>query len=77
MAGAGPGLGLGETGAEVTATLIVLSIAALYCLTRGIIDLRQRRYAWGAAGLLCAVALMLSPIRTHAVKVDLPPASGG
>lgn len=76
MAGAGAGLGLGEAGAKVTATLVVLGIAALYCLTRGIIDLRQRRYAWGAAGLLCAAALMLSPIRTHAVKVDLPQATG-
>jgi hypothetical protein len=64
----------------MTMTLVVLGITALYALVRGFMDLRQRRYVWGAAGLLCAIAcgtlFLLTPIPTHAVKVDLPQASG-
>ena len=64
----------------MTMTMIALGVAALYALVRGFMDLRQSRYGWGAAGLLCAIVcgtvLLLTPIPTHAVKMDLPPASG-
>lgn len=38
----------------------------------GIADLRARRYVWGAVGLVSAGVFLLTPIQTHAVKVDLP-----
>lgn len=47
--------------------------AAAYCIARGIVDLRQRRFVWGALGVLAGLLLMSIPIQTHAVKFDLPP----
>lgn len=61
----------------MTTMMIILGVAAAYALARGIVDIAQRRFAWGAAGILCAALLVLTPIATHAVKVDLPQASGG
>ena len=49
-----------------------LLAAAIYCLVRGIVDLRHKHYAWGVAGILSAGAILLVPIQTHAVKLDLP-----
>jgi hypothetical protein len=46
--------------------------AILYCVARAILDFRQRKYAWAALGLGSAVVLLLAPVTTHAVKVDLP-----
>ena len=64
----------------MTATMIVLGVAALYAFARGFIDLKQRRYALGSAGLLCgilcATLLVLTPMPTHAVKLDLSQAGG-
>jgi hypothetical protein len=45
--------------------------AALYCLVRGIVDLRERRFVWAALGIVSGLVLMLTPIRSHAVKYDL------
>jgi hypothetical protein len=58
----------------MTATWAILGIAALYCLVRGLADFQQRRFAWGIAGLLCASTLLLTPIPSQAVKVDVPQA---
>ena len=49
-------------------------LAAVYCITKAVIDLRTRRYAWGIVGVLSAAIFLLTPIRTHAVKIDLPAA---
>ena len=46
--------------------------AGIYCIARAIVDLRQRKYIWAAFGLVSATIFVLSPIQTHAVKVDLP-----
>lgn len=46
--------------------------AAIYCIAKAVIDLRGRRYGWGIVGLLSAVVFLVTPIQTHAVKVDLP-----
>jgi hypothetical protein len=52
-------------------------IAAIYCVARGIADLRAKRFAWGLMGLLSAAVFLFAPIETHAVKIDFPaPASG-
>lgn len=48
--------------------------AAIYCMGKAVIDLRARRYGWGIVGLLTAVVFLVTPIQTHAVKVDLPAA---
>jgi hypothetical protein len=48
-----------------------LAVAA-FCFARGIVDLRQRRFAWGALGMLSGIIIMTTPIQTHAVKYDLP-----
>ncbi len=50
----------------------VASIVALYCIVRATIDLRQKRYLWAIAGYVCATFILLTPIRTHAIKIDLP-----
>ena len=56
---------------------IVAIAAAAYCIARGVVDLRQRRYAWGAIGIFAGAAILLTPVQTHAVKMDLPIPSNG
>lgn len=46
--------------------------AGVYCIARGIADLRERRYGWGALGLLAGPFLLLTPIQTQSVTLDLP-----
>jgi len=57
-------------------TLLLLSLAALaaaiYCITKAVIDLRAGRYVWGSIGLISAAVFLTTPIQTHSVKVDLP-----
>ncbi len=48
----------------------------LFCIVRGIVDVRDRRYLWGGLGIFAGLILLLTPIRTHAVKLDLPPPAG-
>jgi uncharacterized membrane protein HdeD (DUF308 family) len=50
---------------------IALAIG-IFCIVRGVIDLRARRYAWGALGIVAGLTLILMPIPTQAVKFDLP-----
>lgn len=52
-------------------TIIAITIPVLYCLARGIVDLRARHYGWGLIGVFSAVLLFLIPIPTNAIKVDL------
>lgn len=52
-------------------TIIAITIPVLYCLARGIVDLRARRYGWGLIGVFSAVLLFLIQIPTNAIKVDL------
>lgn len=47
--------------------------ASIYCIARGVVDLRQRRFLWGALGIVSGLLLGLTPIQSHAVKYDLPP----
>lgn len=47
----------------------------IFCIVRGGFDLRQRRYVWGGLGIIAGLSLMLVPIPSHAVKVDLAAAS--
>ena len=47
-------------------------VMAAFGVVRGLADLHARRWAWGACGLLLGLAVLVMPIRTHAVKIDLP-----
>jgi hypothetical protein len=71
------GLGLESTegGDAMTSQLwmVMVGIAGLYCLVRGVNDLRHKRFVWGAIGLACGGFLLLTPIQSQAVKYDLPP----
>jgi len=49
-------------------------VAAVYCLVKAVIDIRDGRRLWGVIGLVSAVVFLTTPIQTHAVKVDLPAA---
>ena len=51
---------------------IVAFAAAAYCIARAVIDLREKRYVWAAIGIVAGAAILLTPIQTHAIKVDLP-----
>jgi hypothetical protein len=51
---------------------IVTLAATGYCIARGIADLRAKKYVWAALGIVVAGALLMTPIQTHAVKMDLP-----
>jgi hypothetical protein len=53
-------------------TLVVAMLVTLFCIVRGGIDLRQRKYIWAALSLVAGIALIVTtPIPTHAEKVDL------
>jgi hypothetical protein len=47
-------------------------VAAIYCIARGIIDLRARSYVWGALGLLSGLVILSTPTPIHVVSVKLP-----
>lgn len=52
--------------------LLASGAATVYCIVRSVVDLRQKRYVWAAIGLISAAILLLSPVQTHAVKLDFP-----
>lgn len=54
---------------------IILVLAGLYCLARGVMDLRAKRWVWGVLGIVAGIAIMAAPIPTQ-VQVELPAAQG-
>lgn len=46
--------------------------AAIYCIIKAVTDVRGNKYLWGIFGIASAAVILLTPIQTHAVKVDLP-----
>ena len=52
---------------------IAAAATALFCTIRAVVDLRQRRYAWGAVGLLLGLAVVLTPLPTQSIRVEIPP----
>jgi len=58
---------------------IILVLAGLYCLARGVMDLRAKRWVWGVLGIVAGIAIMAAPIptETRAISIDLPAAQGG
>jgi len=50
-------------------------IAFIFCAVRTIVDFRARRFGWAWSGVAVSTLLLcglVTPIQTHAVKVDLP-----
>ncbi|BBD00975.1 MULTISPECIES: hypothetical protein [Sphingobium] len=52
-------------------TAIIIVLVGLYCLARGVMDLRAKRWVWGALGLISGMAVMAAPVPTQ-VQVTLP-----
>jgi cell division protein FtsW (lipid II flippase) len=50
----------------------LLLVVAGYCVLQIVRDFRRRAYWMAAFGLLCLVLLLLVPIPSRAVKLDLP-----
>ena len=50
---------------------VILVLAGLYCLARGVMDVRAKRWVWGALGLASGIAIMAAPIPTQ-VSVEVP-----
>lgn len=51
---------------------IALLGVIVFCVAQAVRDFRARRYAWAIAAALSALVVMTVPIKTHAVKIDLP-----
>jgi Flp pilus assembly protein protease CpaA len=56
-------------------SILLMVATALFCIVRGVADIRQRRYPWGIVGLLLGIAMIVAPLSTISVKIDLPPAT--
>ena len=54
---------------------IVFLAVSIYCIVQAVRDFRRRDYALALAGAVCAALLLLLPIKTQAVKLDLPASS--
>ena len=50
----------------------LVAVASVFCIVRGIVDLRARRFVWGGLGVMIGLIILCVPVRTHAIKVDLP-----
>lgn len=46
-----------------------------FCSVQAVRDLRRRNYPMAGLAALCVLLILLAPLQTHAVKVDLPPRS--
>lgn len=50
----------------------LLLLVAVYCAIQIVRDFRRRAYWMAAFGLICLALLLLTPMQTHAVKLNLP-----
>jgi hypothetical protein len=52
----------------------LVAVVGAFCVVRGAVDLRARRYVWGGIGVVIGLAALLTPVpvQTQAVKIDLP-----
>lgn len=53
-------------------SIIALAAAIIWLVTLGIRDLRRGAFAWGVASLVVAAGLILLPVPSHTVTIDLP-----
>lgn len=59
----------------MAATVALIVLIAIYCAVQAVREYRRGAYLMAAAGAACALLLLLLPIQSHAVKVDLPHAA--
>jgi hypothetical protein len=52
--------------------VLALLAVAIYCAAQAIRDFRKGNYAMAAAGAACVALLLLVPLQSHAIKLDLP-----
>ena len=57
---------------EIGAFGVGVLVVAIYCLVLAVLDFRAKRFRWAAGSLVSALLLTTLPIKTHAVKLDLP-----
>jgi hypothetical protein len=51
---------------------VAVIAAAVYCLARGILDLRRGAMAWGICGVASAVVILATPTTAHIISVRIP-----
>ncbi|WP_296716808.1 hypothetical protein [Erythrobacter sp.] len=47
-------------------------VAAIWLVVLGIREFRRKDHAWGMIDIVIAVSLLLIPIPSHSVTIDLP-----
>lgn len=52
--------------------MAALGAVAIYCVVQAVRDFRAKRFAWAAAAAVSAALLLMMPVQTHAVKIELP-----
>lgn len=52
--------------------MAALLAVIVYCVVQSIRDFRARRYLWGSAAAMSAAVLVMMPVQSHVVTVDLP-----
>jgi hypothetical protein len=52
--------------------MLLMLLVAAYCIVQIVRDYRRGDHVMAVAGLACVLLLLLTPIKTHAVKLDLP-----
>lgn len=52
--------------------MTALVAVTAYCVIQSIRDFRARRYLWGTAAAISAALLVMMPVQSHVVTVDLP-----
>lgn len=57
---------------SVTLWLAAQFFAAAYCIARAGFDFRKGHAVWGVLGVAAGLAILLSPIPTHAVSEAAP-----
>lgn len=58
-----------DTQGQLLWTLLALT---LFCVAQVVRDLRRRNYPMAALAALCVLLVLILPMQTHAVKIDLP-----
>lgn len=45
--------------------------ACIFLITRAVIDFRAGKIVWAFLGIASAIIILLTPVQTHAVNIDL------
>ena len=56
----------------MTLSFAALILVALFCLAVGIREVRRKDYIWAVTAFVVAGLVIIIPIPSHALKVELP-----